>query len=72
MEKGVLFLGHMTEPQEKIVIGINGTGIHTAILSPEEAVRFADHLVETVERMGGKVHFDDFEDFEEEVEEPTD
>ena len=69
MEKPVLFLGHTTEPQEKIVIGINGTGIHTAILSPEEALRFAEHLVETVERMGGKLHFDDFE---EEAEEPTD
>ena len=69
MEKGVLFLGHMTEPQEKIVIGINGTGIHTAILSPEEALRFAENLVETVERMGGKLHFDDFDD---EAEEPTD
>ncbi len=41
MEKSVLFLGHMTEPEEKVVIGINGPDTHTAILSPEEALRFA-------------------------------
>lgn len=69
MEKPVLFLGHTTEPQERIVIGINGPDIHTAILPPEEALRFAYQVIETVERMGGKLHFDDFE---EEAEEPTD
>lgn len=68
MDKGVLFLGHMTEPQEKVVVGINGTGIHTAILSPEEALRFAYKLIETVERMGCNLHPDDFE---EEVEDPS-
>ena len=61
MEKSVLFLGHMTEPQERIVIGINGPDIHTAILPLEEALRFAYQLIETVERMGGNRHPDDFE-----------
>ena len=68
MEKSVLFLGHMTEPQVRIVIGINGPDVHTAILPPEEALRFAYQLIETVERMGCNLHPDDFE---EEVEEPT-
>ena len=72
MDKGVLFIGHSSDAQEKIIIGIRGTADHVAMISPEEALRFADHLVETVERMGGKLHFDDFDDFEEEVEEPTD
>ena len=72
MDKGVLFIGHSSDAQEKIIIGIRGTADHVAMISPEEALRFADHLVETVERMGGKLHFDDFDDFEEEAEEPTD
>ena len=61
MEKPVLFLGHTTEPQERIVSGINGPDIHTAILPLEEALRFAYQLIETVERMGGNRHPDDFE-----------
>jgi hypothetical protein len=65
MEKSVLFLGHMTEPEEKVVIGINGPDTHTAILSPEEALRFAYQVIETVERMGGNRHPDDFEEDEE-------
>ena len=65
MEKSVLFLGHTTEPQKRIVIGINGPGIHTAILPLEEALRFAYQVIETVERMGGNRHLDDFEEDEE-------
>lgn len=59
MEKSVLFLGHMTEPEERIIIGINGQDIHTAILPPDEALRFAYQVIETVERMGGNRHPDD-------------
>ena len=59
MEKSVLFLGHMTEPQVRIVIGINGPDVHTAILPPDEALRFAYQVIETVERMGGNQHPDD-------------
>ena len=65
MEKSVLFLGHMTEPEEKVVIGINGPDTRTAILSPEEALTFAYQVIETVERMGGNRHPDDFEEDEE-------
>lgn len=72
MDKGVLFIGHSSDAQEKIIIGIRGTADHVAMISPEEALRFADHLVETVERMGGNLSFDDFDDFEKEAEEPTD
>ena len=64
MEKSVLFLGHMTEPEQKIVIGINGPDIHTAILDPDEALRFAYQVIETVERMGANRHPDDFEEDE--------
>ena len=69
MDKGVLFIGHSSDAQEKIIIGIRGTADHVAMISPEEALRFAEHLVQTVERMGGNLHFDVFE---EEDEEPTD
>ena len=51
MERGVLFLGHSSDSQEKIIIGIRGTADHVAMISPDEALRFAYHLIETVERM---------------------
>jgi len=54
----------MTEPEQKIVIGINGPDIHTAILDPDEALRFAYQVIETVERMGANRHPDDFEEDE--------
>lgn len=51
MDKGVLFIGHSSDAQEKIIIGIRGTADHVAMISPEEAVRFAEHILATVERM---------------------
>ncbi len=51
MDKGVLFIGHSSDSEEKIIIGIRGTEDHVAMISTEEALRFAEHLVETVERM---------------------
>ena len=66
MDKGVLFIGHSSDAQEKIIIGIRGTADHVAMISPEEALRFAYHVIETVEKMGGKLHFDDFEEEDEE------
>lgn len=51
MDKGVLFLGHSSDAHEKIIIGISGTGNHVAMISPEEAVRFAEHILATVARM---------------------
>jgi hypothetical protein len=62
MERGVLFLAHMTDPEEKVIVGIKGMGIHTAILDPDEALRFAYNLIETVERMDGNKHPKDTED----------
>jgi hypothetical protein len=64
MDKGVLFIGHSSDAQEKIIIGIRGTADHVAMISPEEALRFANHIIETVEKMGGKLHLDDFDDEE--------
>ena len=64
MEKGVLFLAHMTDPEEKVIVGIKGMGIHTAILDLDEALRFAYNLIETVERMEGHLHPDDLDDEE--------
>ena len=69
MDRGVLFIGHSSDSEEKIIIGVRGTADHVAMISPEEAVRFAEHILATVERMGGNLSFDDFE---EEAEEPTD
>ncbi len=56
MEKGVLFLAHMTDPEEKVIVGIKGMGIHTAILDLDEALRFAYNVIETVERMERDKH----------------
>jgi hypothetical protein len=49
----------MTDPEEKVIVGIKGTGIHTAILDTDEALRFAYNLIETVERMNGDKHPED-------------
>ena len=68
MDTGVLFLAHSTEPKPRIIVGVQGSGVHTAFLSTEEAVRFAEHILATVERMEGNLHLDDFK---EEAEEPT-
>jgi hypothetical protein len=65
MDKGVLFIGHSSDAQEKIIIGIRGTADHVAMISPEEALRFAYHIIETVEKMGSNRHPDDFEEDEE-------
>ncbi len=65
MDKGVLFIGHSSDAQEKIIIGIRGTADHVAMISPEEALRFAYQVIETVERMGGNRHPVDFEEDEE-------
>ena len=65
MDKGVLYLGHSSDSQEKIIIGIRGTADHVAMVSPEEALRFAYQVIETVERMGGNQHPDDFEEDQE-------
>jgi hypothetical protein len=62
MDKGVLFIGHSSDAQEKIIIGIRGTGDHVAMISPEEALRFAYHVIEAVEKMGGHRHFDEPEE----------
>jgi hypothetical protein len=65
MERGVLFLGHSSDSQEKIIIGIRGTADHVAMISPDEALRFAYHVIETVERMEGDKHPEDPDDEEE-------
>jgi len=61
MERGVLFLAHMTDPEEKVIVGIKGMGIHTAILDTDEALRFAYNLIETVERMNRDKHPEDLD-----------
>ena len=68
MDKGVLFLAHSTEPKPRIIVGVQGSGVHTAFLSTEEAVRFAEHILATVERMEkmeGNKHPEDPDDDEE-------
>jgi len=64
MDKGVLFIGHSSDAQEKIIIGIRGTADHVAMISPDEALRFAYHVIETVEKMEGNEHPDDLDDEE--------
>ncbi len=69
MDRGVLFIGHSSDGKEKVFIGIRGQSDHVAIISWEEARMFAYQLIETVERIAGNLHPDDFDD---EAEEPTD
>ena len=38
MKKGALFVGHSSEPDKRIIIGVTGSGVHTAILTLDEAV----------------------------------
>ena len=51
MEKGVLFIGHSSDGKDKVIIGIRGKGDHVAMISKEEAERFARHILATVVRM---------------------
>ena len=59
MEKGVLFLGHSSDEQKKIIIGVRGTADHVAMISPDEALRFAYQVIATVERMNVDKHPED-------------
>ena len=38
MKKGALFVGHSVQPDKRIIIGVTGSGVHTAILTLDEAV----------------------------------
>ena len=53
MKKGALFVGHSDSPDKRIMVGVKGSGVHTAILTPEEAWRLAEHLMATVKKLDG-------------------
>ena len=53
MKKGALFVGHSESPDKRIMVGVKGSGVHTAILTPEEALRLAEHLIATVKKLDG-------------------
>jgi hypothetical protein len=54
MAKGILFIGHSDSPDKRIMVGVKGSGVYTAILTPEEALRLAEHLIATVKKLEGE------------------
>ena len=48
MKKGALFVGHSVEPDKRILVGIQGTGVHTAVLTIDEAVIHAHQVLAAV------------------------
>lgn len=51
MAKGVLFVGHSDTPDKRIMVGVQGDEVHTAILTLDEALRLAEHLMDTVRKL---------------------
>ncbi len=51
MAKGALFVGHSDSPDKRIMVGVKGDDVHTAILTLDEALRLAEHLMETVRKL---------------------
>jgi hypothetical protein len=51
MKKGALFVGHSESPGKRIMVGVKGSRVHTAILTLEEALRLAEHLIATVKKL---------------------
>ena len=51
MAKGILFIAHSDSPDKRIMVGLKGDDVHTVILNLNEALRLAEHLVETVMQM---------------------
>ena len=54
MKKGALFVGHSESPDKRIMVGVKGSGVHTAILTPDEALKLAEHLIATVKKLEGE------------------
>ena len=48
MKKGALFVGHRVLPDKRIIVGIQETGVHTAILTIDEAVIHAHQVLAAV------------------------
>lgn len=53
MKKGALFVGHSESPDKRIMVGVKGSGVHTAILTLDEALKLAEHLIATVKKLDG-------------------
>ena len=51
MEKGILFIGHSIEPDKRIIVGVQGAGLHASILTIEEAIKAQEHLMRTIEML---------------------
>lgn len=51
MHKGTLFVGHSFTPDKRIMVGMKARGVHTVVLTPEEALRLAEHLTATVKKL---------------------
>ena len=48
MKKGALFVGHRVLPDKRIIVGIQETGVHTAVLTIDEAVIHAHQVLAAV------------------------
>ena len=51
MEKGILFIGHSIEPDKRIIVGVQGAGLHASILTIDEAIKAQEHLMRTIEML---------------------
>jgi hypothetical protein len=51
MKKGALFVGHSVEPDKRILVGIQGTGVHTAVLTIDEAVIHIEQVLAVLAKL---------------------
>lgn len=51
MKKGALFVGHSVEPDKRIIVGIQGSGVHTAVLTIDEAVIHTEQVLAVLAKL---------------------
>jgi hypothetical protein len=51
MKKGALFVGHSVEPDKRIIVGIQGSGVHTAVLTIDEAVIHIEQVLSVLAKL---------------------
>ena len=51
MKKGSLFVGHSVDPEKRIIIGVTGSGVHTAVLTVDEAVIHIEQVMAVLAKL---------------------
>ena len=51
MKKGALFVGHSVQPDKRIIIGVTGSGVYTAVLTVDEAVIHIEQVMAVLAKL---------------------